>query len=429
MRGTERIVKLTRLRTHEVLDRAKAEKGVKCSIVPAAAGPRAQLLLVLSFAATCACFLVAAGAGAASALWLPPTVRLDVVSTFPQAALAPLPLSADAAGAGIGGPPAYAAQCGQDFSSGMPLRTDYSPDWRTTCTAAELEAALAGAARASPPVPWAQRMEKDGADDGALRLAGACVLHWFSPREACAALQRLGGIVLVGDSLARHLELALRQVLSGNWAAGGFLGGDHPADGMDRWSACYCEDGYGKRWQCHSLPSDPAPARFRATCPDWQLRNATVPPLHFLPYWLDAWNDGVVRGLLGALAPTGSAPPVLLVEIGPAWDYKFIAGDEQLRAHLLAAARAAAEMCARLVCFLVPAPDDARKPEHVMPRQSDAATRSVNEYVRGVCKANGGIVLDGYALTQGAWTRDGTHYEGKINTLFAQALLNLASSL
>ena len=397
------------MRTHKIRGAKSAEQRDAAALAPLS-GPRAKLLL-LSCAAAGGCLL-------AALLW----PRLDA-----SAPCAPPPPPLQPAPATTTIPPTYTAQCDQDFASGMPLRTDFSPAFRAACSAAELEAALAGAARAPPPVPWAKRKDKDGADDGALQLAGACALHWFSPSEACALLQRLGGIVLVGDSLARHLELALRQVLSGNWAVGGFLGGDHAADSMDRWSVCVCDGGYGKHWICHSLPSDPSPARFRATCPNWQPRNASVPPLHFLPYWFDGWDDGVVRGLLGALGG-GGAPPLLLVEIGPAWDTKFVAGDEQVRAHLMAAARAAAEMRARLVCLLVPAPDDARKPEYVMPRQGDAATRSVNEYVRGVCRDSGGVVLDGYALTKGAWTRDGTHYEGKVNTLLAQALLNLAAS-
>jgi hypothetical protein len=352
---------------------------------------------------------------------------------------------------------AYARQCGQDFTSGMPLGTLFSPAAAATAACpslAALQGALANATRGPPPVPWAERADGDGRDDGALVLgggaSGACQLRWFSPPEACALLAQMGGMVLVGDSLVRHAELALRQVLAGNWAVGGYLGGALPVDDIDRLAACRCDAGYGKFWACHALPSDPGVGRFRATCPNWPAGAAAprraLPPLQYLAYWSGGWNDGVVRELLASFAADadeaaaaegggsggggGSAPlprPVLLVEIGPAWDENWVPAQEGMVAQLAAAAAAARDLRARLVCMLVLAPDEARKPEYVRARQSDAVTRAVNEYVRSACSAAGGVVLDAYALTKGAWTRDGTHYEGRTNTMLAQALLNIAA--
>lgn len=331
-------------------------------------------------------------------------------------------------------PAPYARQCsGNDFSSGMPRLSTYAP--AAPCASLLLlEASLSGATRQPPAVPWEQRQDGDGVDDGELTLGGPCQLHWHSPAEACALLAAMGGLVLVGDSLVRHTELAVRQVVSGNWSVGAYLGGDLPADGIDRWSACQCDKGYGKFWACHSLPSDEAPQRFRALCPAWPVPSEAPPgplqraPLQYLAYWGGGWQDGVVRELLQAFRGEPSAPgwrpALLLVEIGPAWDTSWVPGDGGILAELEAAAAAARDGQARLVCMLTLAPDDARKPAYVMPRQNDNATRAINAFVRAHCQ---GVVLDAYALTKGAWTRDGTHYEGKVMTMIAQALLTIAA--
>ena len=105
-------------------------------------------------------------------------------------------------------------------------------------------------------------------------------------------------------------------------------------------------------------------------------------------------------------------------------DAHWLPGQADMAAQLAAAAAAARDARARLVCMLTLAPDEQRKPAFAMPRQGDAPTRAVNEYVRRECAALGGAVLDAYALTKGAWSRDGTHYEGKTMGMIAQALLN-----
>lgn len=326
----------------------------------------------------------------------------------------------------------YTQQCDTDYRSGMPQGTVWDPSAPTDCkNAAHLSDTLSMAARLTPTIPQTLRRERDGEDDGMLTLPRNCKLRWFNPKLACELLLSLGGVVLVGDSLARHTELALRQVASGNWSLGGYLGGAHPSDGVDRFSTCACDHGYGKFWACHTLPTSSDPTEFKKTCSEWPPDRP--PPLVFLPYWGGAWDDSVVRGHLATLqrqnktSPTPPPTPVLLVEIGPAWAAAFVPGNEVVKKQMQAASSAARDLGATLVCLLVFAPDDAKKPPHVMPMQGTVATREMNAFVSTLCKEGGGVVLDGYALTSGAFSRDGTHYEGKIMTMVAQALLNIAA--
>jgi hypothetical protein len=51
-------------------------------------------------------------------------------------------------------------------------------------------------------------------------LARGCTLKWYAPGEACSLLARAGTLVVVGDSLARHLVQALFSALSGDYALG-----------------------------------------------------------------------------------------------------------------------------------------------------------------------------------------------------------------
>jgi hypothetical protein len=349
-----------------------------------------------------------------------------------------------------------ATQCGgQDFSSGMPIHTQWAPG-AGGCAggAATLAAALRLAARGPPPIPWASRSEGDGAPDGELALpaGGACELRWYDPARACAALARAGGALLVGDSLARQLTQGLALILSGNFAVGSLLAAGtapfaEPAAAV--WARCSCDATFGKWFGCHNQPLA-AGDDFRAVCPAWRL--GAPGGLMYKAWWGTGESTGDdggridskpgfhadVRAALAnfsasarAAAGANATPPALVVEVGPAWYQPgrpgevWEAGSPAIAEFVRAMAAAAAASGARLVCFLAPAPDEARKPPHVLPQQGDAAYRAINEWVAGLCGAERALVLDGYALTKGAWSRDGTHYEGRVNAMMAQALLNL----
>ncbi len=331
----------------------------------------------------------------------------------------------------------------------MPLGTAWAPGGGAArCrNAGALAAALRLATRGPPRVPWSARREGDGAPDGELALPGECGPQWHAPAAACAALARAGGALLIGDSLARQLTQGLALVLSGNFAVGSLLAaGAQPfrsGSAAEVWARCTCDATFGKPAVCHDQPLAPG-ADFRALCPSW--RQGAPGGLAFRNWWGPGFEGGAdlkpafyaeVREALAnfsasaGLGGAGATPPALVIEVGPAWyqpgrpGAAWEAGSSAIAQFVGAMAAAARAAGARLVCFLPPAPDEARKPKHVMPQQGDAAYRAVNEWVAGLCGAERALVLDGYALTKGAWSRDGTHYEGRINAMLAQALLSL----
>ncbi len=338
-----------------------------------------------------------------------------------------------------------ATQCdGQDFTSDMPVGTRFAPpsavDAVHACgspnaTSSALSAALRNARRAAP-LNASLRSERDGVPDGALTLpaadvksdgGGECALRWLSPATACGVLARVGGVVLCGDSLARQLTQGLALVLSGNFAAGAQLAaGSLPFEQpmADVWKHCTCDAAFGAWHGCHNAPLTEAGVEFRSVCPAWPQQQPA--PLAYRAWWSGTWQSGELRALLAARSVAATSAPVLVAEIGPAWD-DWTPGNAAIAETLAIAAADARAVGARLVCFLVPAPNDANKPARVMPAQSAASARSVNALVADRCDALGAVVLDGYALTVGAWTRDGTHYEARTNVMLAMALLNLIS--
>ena len=358
-----------------------------------------------------------------------------------------LPVAGAAAASGAAHAAALAsAQCGfaEPVSAAMPVGTVISdaplpPHGHPSC--ADVEGALARAVRGGSgggPRAWG-----DGRSDGALALPAPCSLRWLSPAQACGVLPGL--LILMGDSLSRHLAFSLSQVLSGNYAAGPLLGfqppHDDPANGLffpeDCHALCHCDETY--RICAHVRPP-PTARHFSALCPAWGEHRDAPAPLRFLPWYGGFFNGTAVDALLsanftgagGARWEAGAPPrvrrPVLVAEVGPGWADDFEAGNGKVEAFIdsvFAAAARAPRGGARVVCYLIPAPVDALKPAQFVGKQGLAPTRALGEWVAGLCRQRGGRVLDALPISLGAYTRDGTHYATRVMTLIAQSLLNL----
>lgn len=321
---------------------------------------------------------------------------------------------------------AMTLQCGAvtGFADAMPADAAFFGAPRGGC--ADLDGAVARAVRGAPPAAWATRRLGDGLPDGELSLPG-CAIRWFAPHEACALLERAGGVVFIGDSLARHLSDALRLVLTGNYVSGGWAGSGAALDD-EVWRHCKCDALFGKYHVCHVV-REPRAEAVVELCPSW-----TAPRIAVLPWWRDFFDEPALAARLANLTPPVAAGgaalgPFIVDEIGPAFTEDFLPGDapggELVAAHLAAVARAATAARARRVCYTALAPDEARKPAAVRAQQGDTATRAVNAYVARECARAGARLLDGYALTSGAWSHDGTHYGARVMAVVAQVLLNI----
>jgi hypothetical protein len=227
----------------------------------------------------------------------------------------------------------------------------------------------------------------DGLPDGTLTLP-QCAPKWYTPFEACALLTRAGPVVFIGDSLARHLLIGLKLVLSGNFVLGGFIG---PQAGDPTVAAqCSCDGAFGPRHICHKI-QDPSGPSAAALCPQWGGMAASAAGLSYLPWWGEYWEEGGVESRVNGTRWGGG---VIVDELGPAYDHDWVPGNPKFEGHLDAVQAAATATGSHRVCYLATAPTPA-KPKGYLPRQGDEATKAVNARVREHCKAGGGRVLDG----------------------------------
>jgi hypothetical protein len=96
---------------------------------------------------------------------------------------------------------ACTAACGQVMSQLLP-----APENDRDCTASELLDALHNASR-------------PGGTDAPL-IVPTCRLHWYMGESACRVLDDAGGLDFRGDSIARHISQAMRELLIGDLAEG-----------------------------------------------------------------------------------------------------------------------------------------------------------------------------------------------------------------
>jgi hypothetical protein len=117
--------------------------------------------------------------------------------------------------------------------------------------------------------------------NGPFKFGGACGgIKWYSPREACDLLQAAGSLVLVGDSLQRHLAQALFSVLAGNMKHGGALSHMLPREHPHLLDLCTCDKMYddhaehGGDRRCRDASSAnlgvSSPGSQSMICPNWR---------------------------------------------------------------------------------------------------------------------------------------------------------------
>lgn len=76
-----------------------------------------------------------------------------------------------------------------------------------------------------------------------------CDLQWFSPSEACIALQNYEHVYFIGDSLTRHTVQGLKMLLSGNYEYGGMI----PNLSQDIYDECKCDGQFSEAFMCRFL--------------------------------------------------------------------------------------------------------------------------------------------------------------------------------
>ena len=110
--------------------------------------------------------------------------------------------------------------------------------------------------------------------DAPFRVRG-CKFDWYSPRQVCAILEQAGQIIMIGDSLSRHLAQSLMILAAGDYVRGGMLDVAQPE--------CVCDAQYDDARKCRDASSayraehDLPPGE---VCPNWRGQH-----IAFLSEW------------------------------------------------------------------------------------------------------------------------------------------------
>ena len=253
-----------------------------------------------------------------------------------------------------------------------------------------------------------------------------CDVRWYGPSEACDVVAAAGGLVLRGDSLMRHLTLALVTTLVGDYAGTTGVEGrvSEPYYSPCCWDDAY-DDGHAGRSNGY--------CRVRAIAP--LVNNATWLQLH-LPTMCPRWPRPLLRFNVSWISHIATTLQTDLLEPGVA----VLAGG--LHHGVLDAAnvdilfnvtnadpRPAGPTRPSYICALLHAPGD-RKPKQFLGSHGRNATRRFNALIRErACRQLPDSIFDSYAPTVGALSMDGQHYPAATNILLAQLLLNHLAAL
>lgn len=245
-------------------------------------------------------------------------------------------------------------------------------------------------------------------------VAGGCAPRWYGPRAACRLLvERDVSILLIGDSLTRHVSQSLFAVLAGNVARGA-MAWWRIESAADR-AGCSCAGAYTEKVCRHFSAARYFAEASRRVCDG----NATADALPRVTTfeWFDAYNAGALREMLATHTRAGRFV-VVYVNVGLHYSENPPAGVGPNGA-LAGMLRVVAEFAPNATAFVVTAhstgsgrgqgPDGlaalnaelrARAAEAVMPRLSAA----------GVVAPGPTPVFESVAFTRNATPYDGTHH-------------------
>jgi len=79
---------------------------------------------------------------------------------------------------------------------------------------------------------------------------------------------------------------------------------------------------------------------------------------------------------------------------------------------------------AKVICMLLPAPEEEKKPVEFQESQGRASIEKFNAKLRNFCRGQGVEVFEMWAPTENATSYDGTHFALATNALMGQLFLN-----
>ncbi len=156
-------------------------------------------------------------------------------------------------------------------------------------------------------------------------------------------------------------------------------------------------------------------------CPAWRDRSyvGTHMSLNDVQYFTE--HDAEVYGVM-TVGDSEYRGSVIVLGLGlhDALDAAFLIRD----VYKPAIARAKTFNNARVICMLLPAPDEEKKPVEYRESQGRRSIEAFNAKMREFCLGQGVEVLELFAPSLNASSYDGTHFGLAANALFGQLFLN-----
>jgi hypothetical protein len=275
----------------------------------------------------------------------------------------------------------------------------------------------------------AMREGRRASIDAPFDLKG-CRGVWFTPSEACDMIEAQDRMILfVGDSLLRQMLQSLFVILSGHYTSGGVPMMAVKASDNNNVTArvrlpnmeCACEAGFAYHCREKTFADWFGPLHW--ICPKWGQRRYIHPILHYVNSgdFSANWNS-IVNALDWGEQIFSGTTLVLNIALHNYLDAEELA--EKVYGPLFTQL-ANATYRVRVICFLMPAPEEAKRKAVHLAAQGTRAVIEYNAKMRRFCTDRGATVFESFAVTKNATTSDGLHFPFATNVLLAQLLLNL----
>ena len=182
---------------------------------------------------------------------------------------------------------------------------------------------------------------------------------------------------------------------------------------------CTCDVGY--HFPCRSKTYAQYTGPAHLVCPKWRdTYVGTHLSLHDAEYFRE--HDAEVYGVMRVGDGESYRGSVIVLGLGlhDALDAPFLIRD----VYQPAIDRARTFQGARVVCMLLPSPDEGKKPEEFRETQGVRSIGAFNDKLRKFCRSQGAEVFEMFAPTRNATSYDGTHFALAANALMGQLFLN-----
>ena len=182
---------------------------------------------------------------------------------------------------------------------------------------------------------------------------------------------------------------------------------------------CVCDAAYTFPCRHKTYAHYMGPANL--VCPTWNdAYVGTHMSLHDANYFIE--HDSEVYGVMsvGGEHPYAGSIIVLGLGLHDALDAAYLIRD----VYKPAIEKARERHRARVICMLLPAPDEEKKPEQYRESQGRASITAFNDKIRAFCRGQGAEVMELYAPTSNSTSYDGTHFSLGTNALLGQLFLN-----